>query len=40
MRQVIDRVKAMDYEAKTLNNTIHQKNHEYEDKAKDASGGA
>ena len=30
----------MDYEAKTLNNQIYSKNHEYEEKAKDASGTA
>ena len=30
----------MDYDAKSLNNEIHMKNHDYEDKMKDASGGA
>ena len=30
----------MDYDAKNLNNAVHAKNHEYEDKMKDASGTA
>ena len=40
LRSVIDRVKGMDYDAKNLNNAVHAKNHEYEDKMKDASGTA
>ena len=30
----------MDYDAKNLNNAVHAKNHDYEDKMKDASGTA
>lgn len=40
LRAVIDRVKAMDFESKGLSNTIHTKDHEYEEKMKDASGTA
>lgn len=37
---MIDRVKGMDYDAKNLNNALYAKNHDYEDKLKDASGTA
>ncbi len=40
MRSVIDRVKAMDYESKDLNNAIHTKEHDYEEKMRDATGTA
>ena len=37
---MIDRVKGMDYDAKSLNNAVYAKNNDYEDKMRDASGGA
>lgn len=37
---MIDRVKAMDYESKDLNNAIHTKDHAYEEKMRDATGTA
>ena len=40
MRSVIDRVKAMDYESKDISNAVHTKEHEYEERMKDASGTA
>ena len=40
LRAVIDRVKGMDYEAKDLSNACATKNHEYEEKMKDATGTA
>ena len=40
LRAVIDRVKGMDYEAKDLTNACQTKNHEYEEKMKDATGTA
>ena len=38
MRAVIDRVKAMDFESKGLNNALHAKEHEYEERMRDATG--
>lgn len=38
LRSVIDRVKIMDYESKDLSNAISSKEHEYEDRMRDASG--
>ena len=40
LRSVIDRVKAMDYESKDLSNAVYTKQHDYEEKMKDASGTA
>ena len=40
LRAVIDRVKAMDYESKDLSNAIHAKEHDYEEKMRDATGQA
>ena len=40
LRAVIDRVKAMDFESKGISNAIHAKDHEYEEKLKDATGTA
>ena len=40
LRSVIDRVKAMDYESKDLSNACYTKEHEYEERMKDASGTA
>ena len=37
---MIDRVKAMDYESKDLRNAIHAKEHDYEEKMRDATGQA
>lgn len=38
LRQVIDRVKKMDYESKGLSNECASKDHAYEEKMRDASG--
>ena len=40
LRSVIDRVKKLDYEGKDLSNAVHTKEHEYEERMRDASGGA
>eukprot|EP00354_Favella_ehrenbergii_P010101 CAMPEP_0170476492 /NCGR_PEP_ID=MMETSP0123-20130129/17880_1 /TAXON_ID=182087 /ORGANISM="Favella ehrenbergii, Strain Fehren 1" /LENGTH=101 /DNA_ID=CAMNT_0010747531 /DNA_START=201 /DNA_END=506 /DNA_ORIENTATION=+ len=40
LRAVIDRVKAMDYESKDLSNAISAKEHDYEEKMRDATGQA
>lgn len=40
LRQVIDRVKAMDYESKHLSNELHTKEHDYEERMRDASGAS
>ena len=40
LRAVIDRVKAMDYEGKDLSNAIQAKEHDYEEKLRDATGQA
>lgn len=40
LRAVIDRVKKLDYESKDLSNALHTKEHDYEEKMRDASGTA
>ena len=37
---MIDRVKKLDYEGKDLSNAVHTKEHEYEERMRDASGSA
>ena len=38
LRAVIDRVKGMDFEGKDISNAIYAKEHDYEEKMRDATG--